>query len=194
MRILVFIGLSILFTACSNITSDPGKELKQEISKLETMDTSAVLLKEKYQSFYTQFPKDSMSSKYLLETARYYQSETENYDSARLLAKKVFTDFPDSKSAPEAMIMFATLQKEISEFAHWSKMTQKKYPSTKAGEDALINLAIQYENKKMNEEAIQYYGEYLAIYPEGRHKEAAEFGIKFTGKLDDFLKEVEKKN
>lgn len=193
MRILFFIGFGILLFACSN-SSNQSENLKTEIAKLEAMDTASIVLKNKYQQFYKQHPKDSINSKYLLEIARYYQSETNHLDSAQHYSKEVFTTFEKSASAAEAMLMYATLQKDLSERVHWYKKTQKTYPETKSGEDALITLAIDLENRKMHDEAIKYYEEYLAIYPNGVHQKDAEFSIKFMGRLDDFIQQAEKKN
>ncbi len=193
MRILFLLSFGLLLFACSN-SSNQSEILKSEIAKLESMDTAAIVLKNKYQQFYYQHPKDSINSKYLLEIARYYQSETKHMDSAQFYSKEVFTTFGQSASAAEAMLMYATLQKELSDRVHWYKKTQQTYPTTKSGEDALITLAIDLENRKMNDEAVKYYEEYLAIYPNGVHQKDAEFSIKFMGRLDDFIRQAEKKN
>jgi len=193
MRILFLLSFSLLLFACSN-SSNQSEILKSEIAKLESMDTAAIVLKNKYQQFYNQHPKDSINSKYLLEIARYYQSETKRMDSAQFYSKEVFTTFGQSASAAEAMLMYATLQKELADRVHWYKKTQQNYPRTKSGEDALITLAIDLENRKMNEEAVKYYEEYLAIYPNGVHQKDAEFSIKFMGRLDDFIRQAENKN
>lgn len=193
MRILITFTFCLLITACSN-TSDNAEILKSEIAKLEAIDTSAIVLKNKYQHFHKEYPCDSTNSRYLLEIARYYQSETNQIDSAKLYSKKVFSAFRKSASAAEAMLMYASLQEDLGERVHWYKKTQKTYPKTKSGEDALITLAIDLENRKMNTEALKYYEEYLAIYPNGVHQKDAEFSIKFMGKLDDFIRQAEEKN
>ena len=157
--------LSLIILACNTTHTNVKLNLQDEIAGLAKKDTSAILLKEKYLSYNTKYPKDSINAKYLLELARYYQSETNSIDSARYYAKQAFGQFGTSKSAPEAMLMYATMQDELSEFVHWSNETHKIYPESKSGEYALLNLAIQMDNRQLYDEALKYYEAYLAVYP-----------------------------
>lgn len=188
----------VLILVCFACKSGPTRnDLIEEISSLEQIDSAGPTLKTKYETYYQKFPNDSMSPKYLLELARYFQSETKHIDSAQVYAKKVFTDFNQSKSAPEAMLMYATNQKDLSERVHWLKQVGENYRNTKEGEFSHIKIASDYENASKPKDALKAYEEYLATYPNGKFVEDAQASIKNIteyGSLLEQVKAFEKKN
>ena len=188
----LLIVASFALTACQG---DKSRNLKLEIAELEKQDTSPLELKGKYLAFYQSSPEDSANSSYTLELARIYQSETPHTDSAALFAKVCFEEFPKGFSAPEAMLMFATLQKDIEERAHWYTQTHERYPNSRSGGNALIAMGVDYENEGRKDEALEAYQSYLATYPNGALVKDAEMSIKNINiPLEDLIKEFERKN
>jgi outer membrane protein assembly factor BamD (BamD/ComL family) len=94
--------------------------------------------------------------------------------------------------APAAMLFFATLNQDFNERVHWYNQCHKQYPLTKSGENALLAMAIDYENQGNKEKAIENYGKYLATYPNGIYKQDVQSSIKnINTPVEDLIKQFE---
>ncbi len=133
------IPLLAVLGACGN--QNNTQALKTKIKSLEEQQTGTPELAKLYQRFYKDHPEDSINGLYLLKTTRYYQQKR-NIDSARFFAETVVTQYPTSPHAAEAMFMFASFQKDLSERIHWCTETNQRYPQSEFGQDALIAMAV----------------------------------------------------
>ena len=184
------LGLLILaFVACYGVDQQKSSNKINALIK-SGQDKHALvdLIKKHYQKF----PKDSNNALYLYQLANLYQLEKNQIDSAKKYAQLVFTDFPNSISAPAAMLFFATLNSDFNERAHWYNQCHNKYTNTKSGENAILALAVDYENEGNTEKALENYGKYLATYPNGAFKEDVESSIKnINTPIEELVKQFE---
>lgn len=183
----------ILLASCNN--SDSRLSLAKEIESLGKQDSVTEKLNAKYKAYISLYPKDTLSSKYLLELAKNYLSNTTFKDSAAYYAQLVYKDYPKSKEAPEAMFFYASLQSNVDEKAHWYNQTYEQFKGTKKAGDALIAMAVEYENAGDKDKALESYKAYLASYPNGAHAKDAQLSIKNINiPLEELIKQFEKKN
>jgi len=147
-----------------------------------------------YQQFYTEKPTDTANARQLTFVANNYLSTSENLDSANYWYQIVFTKFPESTKAPYAMLRFGNMQKDFSDQIHWFRQTNKLYGNTKEGEQALLNVAVFYENAQRPEEALKAYEEYLVMYPNSAMIKDVQISIKNLNEgksAEDLVKEFE---
>jgi TolA-binding protein len=193
MNKIVFIGIALIVFACNNAQENP-KGLQDEIAKLEAEGTDKAALANLYLAHYQKYPNDTLNAKYVTKLANYYV-EILKIDSAKYYATQVFTNFPNTNIAPAAMLIYALINEDLSEKVHWYKQIIEKYPNSLAAEDALIRMAFDYENALMKEEAVRVYGEYLAVYPNGKFAADAQASIKNIDKTpEQLVEEFERKN
>jgi TolA-binding protein len=195
MRLFILVGmLSVVLFSCTSKGKDK-QLLRNEISKLESIDDSMIALNSVYLAYAESFPEDSLTPSYLLSLAKNYLSSTPKRDSAAFYAQKIFNDYPSSSEAAEAMFFFASLQPTLAEKAHWYQQTYENYKGSKKGGDALIALAVEYENAGDKDKALNNYEAYIASYPNGTHVKDAQLSIKnINVPLEELIKQFEKQN
>lgn len=193
MRYTVFITITILLFACGN-KQESKQTLQEKIAVLEADGSDKTQLANLYISYYKNFPNDTLNAKYVTKLANYYV-EIQKIDSAKYYATQVFTNFPNANIASAAMLIYALINEDLSERVHWYKQVIEKYPNSLAAEDALIRMAFDYENAQMKEDAVRVYGEYLAVYPDGKFAADAQASIKNIDKTpEQLVEEFERKN
>lgn len=65
------------------------------------------------QEYYKKFPDDSLATKYMYETANYYKA-IKDYHNAFELWKKIYSEHPNSKQAPQSLFLSAfTYENEL---------------------------------------------------------------------------------
>jgi|GEM_PF-6778779 len=184
----------VAFFACN---SSNNQNIASKIAALENKEESPSKnqqLASLYQQFYAEKPLDTANARQLTFVANNYLTATENIDSAQYWYQIVFSKFPESSKAPYAMLRYGNMQNDLSNQIHWFRQTNKLYGNTKEGEQALLNVAIFYENNQRPEEALKAYEEYLVMYPNSAMIKDVQTSIKnlHEGKsAEDLVKEFE---
>lgn len=171
--------------------------LESQITVAENQEESTTknsTLSNLYQQFYTERPTDTANARQLTFVANNYLSTSENLDSANYWYQIVFSKFPESTKAPYAMLRYGNMQKDLTDQIHWFRQTNKLYGTTKEGEQALLNVAVFYENAQRPEEALKAYEEYLVMYPNSAMIKDVQISIKNLNEgksAEDLVKEFE---
>ena len=171
------IWAAIILVACQS-SAPQSKEWANEITLLEKSDTQINVLAENYLAYANTFPEDSLTPKYLLTMAKNHLKNTPQRDSAAFYAQRVFKDYEKSSYAPEAMFFYASMQSNPNERIHWYNQTYETFKESEWAGDALVAMAVQYENMGNREKALEVYGSYLAAYPNGEHAQDVKLSIK----------------
>lgn len=174
---LTTIWAAIILVACQS-GAPQSKKWANEIALLEEADTQITVLAENYLAYAKTFPEDSLTPKFLLSLAKNHLKNSPQRDSAAFYAQRVFTDYANSSYAPEAMFFYASMQPNPNERIHWYNQTYETFKESEWAGDALVAMAVQYENMSNKEKALEVYGSYLAAYPNGEHAEDVKLSIK----------------
>lgn len=146
-KLLSLLAISFLLTFCS---SKSDKEIFE--------DAKILLTEEKYDEACVAFEKLAMeqkgselASKALLESAKLYQGQVitnlggkESFKKAVVLYKKIFTDYPESEEAENALFMAGfILANDLSDLDEAKKTYElfiEKYPDGDLSDDAKVEL------------------------------------------------------
>jgi outer membrane protein assembly factor BamD (BamD/ComL family) len=151
-RILQFIVIFFIFIGLSACQTG-NEKLSQQITALEkelikpdgTPDkVKADLLVKKYESFAEQYPKDSLTPRYLHKAAEILMN-TGDPNRAIALFEKVDKEYPQYPKAPECLFMIAfvyeTNLNKLDKAREYYMLFLKKYPTHDFADDAQAMLS-----------------------------------------------------
>jgi TolA-binding protein len=141
-------------------------QIKASIQKQENPDvTLAMHAIKNYQYFAADFPKDTLSPKYLFKAGQLYEGVLRDYPKAAEIYGKIYNDYPEFKNRPMMLFHQGNAYIEAQDTAHASVALKTfiiKYTTHPFADDAqgLLNLM------RMNDQEVQNFLKHNEKLPE----------------------------
>ncbi len=180
--------------ACNS--NNPKNNLLKQITALEQKSADSNrnnALSKLYLEYYNAFPQDTLNVKHLFFVAESFMNNN-MLDSAAHYYQTIFKSFSTHKLTQKSMLMYASVQKNIGDQCHWLRLAHEKNIETKEGEQALLSLAMVYENNGQPAEALTIYEQYVVLYPKSALIEDVKISIQNINSNkspEDLVKEFE---
>ena len=113
-------------------------KIRMEANQRTEEVTTAMRLADAYQFYAIDFPKDSMSPKFLLRRGQLYQTMFQDPVRAAQFMEEVTNKYPDFKDNPTALLMSASAYHDAQDTANAIRMIDKlryKYGTTPEAEE-----------------------------------------------------------
>jgi soluble lytic murein transglycosylase len=153
---LLFIGLTILFTACQNSGSNTQDEESDLKTSIETMEEElfnsgasridrqkAIQLIRLYTDFASKNPSDPLSPEYLFKASDISMNLNRPVQTIKIF-DKILNEYPDYEKTPTALFLKAFVYedqlKDFEKAGVYYRLFLEKYPDNEFADDAEVSL------------------------------------------------------